>query len=59
TTTAECVTPVQFVATDRRRFVVSGSFTFDNAGEKAKAESVAPLVTAVAADVIHLIKSLK
>ena len=59
TTTAECVTPVQFVATDRRRFVVSGSFTFDNAVEKAKADSVAPLVTAVAADVIHLIKSLK
>lgn len=59
TTTAECVTPVQFVATDRRRFVVSGSFSFDSAIEKAKADSVAPLVTAVAEDVIHLIKSLK
>lgn len=57
-TSAGCVTPVQFLATDRRRLLVSGSFSFDNPVTKHKADSLAPVIDALRSDIIRLVNSI-
>lgn len=58
-TQACCVTPAQFVASDGKRYLVAGSFSFNSPIDRAKTDSVAPYVAAVVNDMIHLIKALK
>ncbi|MDE6489942.1 MAG: hypothetical protein K2L49_02155 [Muribaculaceae bacterium] len=56
-TPAGSVNPVQFLATDSRRFVLSGAMTFIGAAT-VDADSVAPVVDAVCADMIHMLTTL-
>lgn len=51
------VTPVQFIATDRKRWVFSGALYFGNA--LTDADSIAPVIKAVKRDIIHTIKNLR
>lgn len=59
TTQAHCVTPLQFISTDRRRFLVSGSFSFNGPVGKEKSDSLSPVIDALRTDILHLINNLK
>ena len=59
TTQAHCVTPLQFISTDRRRFLVSGSFSFNGPVGKEKSDSLSPVIDALRDDILHLINNLK
>lgn len=56
-TPSGCVTPVQFMAFRGNRFL-GGAYTLPDLGD-TPADSVAPYVKAVEADIIHLIESLQ
>ncbi len=56
-TPAGSVTPIQFLASDGRSHVLSGSMTF-RTREKADADSISPIISAVKTDVVELLKSL-
>ncbi len=56
TTPTGSLTPVQFVATGKRR-IVSGAFTLDRV--PASADSLAPTLRAVERDIIHLVTHLR
>lgn len=49
-------TPVQFLATDSARYVLSGSAVFASPG--ASPDSVAPIVNAIERDMIYMLKHL-
>ena len=53
------ITPVQFLATDSARFVLSGSLHLKNPDCAPAADSIRPIVEAVEADVTHLLKNLR
>ncbi|MDE7135919.1 MAG: hypothetical protein K2N91_04750, partial [Muribaculaceae bacterium] len=50
-------TPVQFIATDHRRFVVSGAAHIK--GDKMPIDSISPVVDMLRRDVIHSLKTLR
>lgn len=56
-TRSNMVTPVMFLVTDRRDWVLSGAMTF-NAGNVAVYDSVAPIVKAVRGDIEHMLKTI-
>ena len=56
---AAVATPLQFVATDSRRYVVSGSVFFNNAGDIGSMDSVAPVVAAIRRDLVVALDSLR
>ena len=56
TVSSGCITPVQFVASSPSR-VVSGAFTLQTLPHSA--DSLAPTLEAVRADIVHLIKQLR
>ena len=56
-TPSGCVTPVQFMAFKGNRFL-GGAYTLPDIGD-TPADSVAPYVKAVEADIVHLIESLQ
>lgn len=51
-------TPVQFVSTDRRSTVVSGTAFLHNAGQIASTDSVAPVIESLRHDIVHALKNL-
>lgn len=51
-------TPLQFVATDRRSTVVSGTAFLHNAGQIASTDSVAPVIESLRHDIVHALKNL-
>lgn len=56
-TPAGAMNPVQFIATDGRRFVLSGAMTFAGDGT-VDPDSVAPVVEAVSDDMIRMLQTL-
>ncbi len=52
------MTPLQFIATDNRSWVLSGALHF-HATQKLNADSISPIVKAVNRDIIHTIKNLR
>ena len=56
TVSSGCITPVQFVASSPSR-VVSGAFTLQTLPHSA--DSLAPTLEAVRADIVHLINQLR
>lgn len=57
-TPAETPTPVQFLVTDRRTLMVSGTATIDGAAD-APTDSLRPVIEMLRRDVTHLVKTLK
>lgn len=57
-TPAGLMTPVQFLATDSVRTMISGTAVFTRA-DALNPDSVAPLVRALERDVIHMLKTLR
>lgn len=51
-------TPVQFVSTDRRSTVVSGTAFLHNAGQIASTDSVAPVIESLKRDLVHALNNL-
>lgn len=51
-------TPLQFVATDRRSTVVSGTAFFHNAGRITSTDSVAPVIESLKRDLVHALNNL-
>lgn len=52
------ITPVQFIATDGNRFVLSGSCHLQGVTDAAATDSIRPVVNAVEADVIYMLQKL-
>lgn len=51
-------TPVQFVSTDRRSTVVSGTAFFHNAGQITSTDSVTPVIESLKRDLVHALNNL-
>lgn len=51
-------TPLQFVATDRRSTVISGTAFFHNAGQITSTDSVAPVIESLKRDLVHALNNL-
>ena len=56
-TPAGSVTPIQFLASDGQSHILSGSMAF-RTREKADADSISPIISAITTDVVELLKSL-
>ena len=52
------VTPVQYIATDSAKFVLSGALYMHGLDKAPDTDSIAPVVRAVEADVLHLLQNL-
>jgi hypothetical protein len=50
--------PLQFLATDNSRYVISGAFFMPNVTANAPIDSLQPIVEAVKRDLIHSLKHL-
>lgn len=59
TTTVGSLTPVQYIASDTSRFVLSGALYLEGLTEAPATDSIAPVVEAVETDVIHLLDNLR
>lgn len=57
-TRAESPTPVQFLASDHERWVVSGS-AYIEAGRNASPDSIAPVISMLERDITHSLTTLK
>lgn len=51
-------TPLQFISTDRREWVVSGTLFFHNAQKITATDSIAPIVEAVHRDMTHTLTTI-
>lgn len=57
-TRAESPTPVQFLATDHKHWVISGS-AYIEAGRNTNPDSIAPVISMLERDIIHSLTTLK
>lgn len=57
-TPAESLTPLQFLSTDGEGWVVSGAVYLDHAPRAAAADSIAPVIDAVRADLLYALERL-
>lgn len=57
TTIENRVTPIQFISTDAKNWVVSGAVYF-NDNDSAKIDSIKPIVSAIRRDIIHSLKTI-
>lgn len=55
---AECVTPLQFLSTDGKGWVISGALYFDDKAHAVAADSIAPVVDAVKDDILYALSRL-
>lgn len=59
TATDPIATPVQVLATDNSRYVVSGSAYFEHLSPLANRDSLAPMVSRIEADLVEALSNLK
>lgn len=55
-TSAESISPLQFIATDSVNYMFSGAVYFTN---KVKSDSISPVIDYLTDDVIHMLQNLK